>query len=345
MISPIGRSTSTKVSPVATTTAELPYRSMSQRGPHSRNTSGNYPSPPERNSPAHRQEAFAEYNDTKTAPNGSTGQPPIPSDDTPVTRRRRGSSLTERYPGDKSHHPLATLSREKARADKASHITRKHHIRPDTIDALDNLGPDGRAYHHSGPYDATLYARNNSSAKSPLEALAHSNAEALKATPQDKIRDSIRGHRPLDGVATYAPGMTDRNGQTYDYVEGENMMIGSGPGDRPEGGAYKRWPGLEYNPDDVKGKSEPSYTIEKSLKDMEKQQRQNGNTEYKDGSIEMSHHTNKNGLRPRSSGGPDLAEATATENMNRSGSVSKRWSGGMKKRIGSIKRQFGTGES
>ena len=59
------------------------------------------------------------------------------------------------------------------------------------------------------------------------------------------------------------------NGQVYDYEQGDNMMI---EGD-PEGGPYKRWPGVEYHPDDVKGKGEPSYTIEKALKDHSRRER------------------------------------------------------------------------
>lgn len=75
---------------------------------------------------------------------------------------------------------------------------------PDSIDSLDNIGPG--AYHHGGPYDATLLARNTSSAFSPVEAVKGSNEEALKATPTENIQDSIARHRPLDGVATVPPG-------------------------------------------------------------------------------------------------------------------------------------------
>jgi hypothetical protein len=75
--------------------------------------------------------------------------------------------------------------------------------------------------------------------------------------------DSIRGHRPLDGVAAYAPGEVDRNGHIYNYEQGDNMMISGG---NPAGGAYKRWPGVQYHPDDIKGKGEPSYSIEKALR-------------------------------------------------------------------------------
>lgn len=139
-------------------------------------------------------------------------------------------------------------------------MTRKHHIRPDTIDTLDNSGLG--SYHHGGPYDATLFARNNTT-NSPLAALKDSNAEALRATPKERIIDSVQYHRPLDGVAAYAPGDYDRNGRLYTYEEGDNMMINN----TAAGGAYKRWPGVQYHPDDIKGKGEPSYSIEKALKE------------------------------------------------------------------------------
>jgi len=169
--------------------------------------------------------------------------------------------LTARFPGDKSHHPLAQLTAESRAANRAPHLKQRHHIGPDTVDSLDKIA--GEAYHHSGPYDATLLARNTSNEISPVAALTATNAEALKATPHDKIRDSLRGHRPLDGVAAYPPGETDPNGQKYDYEQGENMMLEGGA----EGNAYKRWPGVQYHPDDIKGKGEPSYSIEKALKD------------------------------------------------------------------------------
>lgn len=107
-------------------------------------------------------------------------------------------------------------------------------VGPDTIDKLDWTGG---AYHHDGPYDATLLARNISHSNSPVEAVAASNKEALKATPREKILDSIRKHRPLDGVAMVPPGIADREGRVYNYEEGANLMI-------EEGGNYKRWPGV-----------------------------------------------------------------------------------------------------
>lgn len=172
-------------------------------------------------------------------------------------------------------------------------MTRKHHIQPDTIDSLDTV--TGTAYHHGGPYDATLFARNNSSS-GPLNALIDSNAETLKATPHEKVIDSVRGHRPLDGVAAYAPGETDRNGHIYNYREGDNMMIDG----NPAGGAYKRWPGVQYHPDDIKGKGEPSYSIEKALKDHggdgRGEKRRSGGGVYRDqpeqAGMEMRSNTN-----------------------------------------------------
>jgi hypothetical protein len=222
-----------------------------------------------------------------------------------------------------SHRPLDQLAKEKARADRSRYATKKHHIPPDTIDSLDNSG--GAAWHHGGPYDATLAARNNftnNSANSPLAAVRYSNAEALKATPKEKIIDSIRGHRPLDGVAAFAPGNMDRNGNVYNYEEGENMMIDNNPG----GGAYKRWPGVQYHPDDIKGKGEPSYSIEKALKEHRI-------TDTGTEGIEMkSRNRSSSGAHPPSSW--DDGEGQ----VRRSGSLSKRLSGGLKKRFGSVKR-------
>lgn len=257
-------------------------------------------SPQSPRSPSHRQEAFGENK----------------------TGRRRGSSLTERFPGDSSVRPLDILTKEKHVADRSRHATRKHHIQPDTIDNLDNTGDT--AWHHGGPYDAALFARNNST-NSPLAALADSNAEALKATPKEKIIDSVQRHRPLDGVAVYPPGGVDRMGNVYDYQEGDNMMIEGGP----VGSAYKRWPGVQYHPDDVKGKGEPSYSIEKALKEHKIRDESDGPE-----GIELK-------TRHRSSSGalaPDSWDDSQGQ-IGRSGSFSKRLSGGLKRRFGSTKKK------
>ena len=199
-----------------------------------------YPSPPQSASPRQdrfspRQQALGAFDNAPPAP------PPKDGAHTSTLPLRRGGSLKERYPGDRSHRPLDAIKQERKAADRAPHLRKHHQIRPDPVDKLDPLGP----YHHEGPFDATYYARNTSYVNSPLEALAGSNEEAIKATPRERIIDSVHRHRPLDGVATYAPGEVDETGQTYDYEPGENMMIHG----NPEGGAYKRWPGMVSNPE------------------------------------------------------------------------------------------------
>lgn len=95
-------------------------------------------------------------------------------------------------------------------------------MNPDIIDELDNAAL--YSYHHEGPYDAVYPERNRISKHSPVEAVRDSNEAALRATPRHKIADSLSSHRPLDGTAFYPPGVTDREGHTYDYEEGSNFM-------------------------------------------------------------------------------------------------------------------------
>lgn len=156
---------------------------------------------------------------------GSSAIPTSPSS------RRRNSSLLSRFEGDQSHRPLDIIKRDTRLANCAPHLRKQHHVGPDTIDSLDTVGG---AYHHEGPYDATLLARNTAVDSSPVAAVCESNIEALKATPRERINDSLRAHRPLDGVALVPPGVFDRNGQVYDYEE-KNLIIE---------GDYKRWPGI-----------------------------------------------------------------------------------------------------
>ena len=125
------------------------------------------------------------------------------------------------------------LKHDAVLANRAPHLRKKHLPAPDTIDSLDTIGG---SYHHEGPFDATLLARNTSNTISPVQAVSASNLEALKATPQEKIKDSLQKHRPLDGVAVVPPGGSDRSGHLYNYEEGTDMMI--------EDGNYKRWPGV-----------------------------------------------------------------------------------------------------
>jgi len=227
------------------------------------------------------------------------------------------------------------IKQEDKLANRAPHLRKKHQIRPDIVDSLDQVTSP---YHHEGPFDATYLARNTSWKSSPLEAVAASNEEALKATPREKIIDAVERHRPLDGVAAYPPGEVDRNGQVYRYEPGENLMIEG----NPEGGAYKRYPGIQYHPDDIKGKGEPSYSIEKAIKEHK---HSNHRRELSEG-IEMT-------SRPRSQGhNQDMSThemwgdgEVPNGNMGRSnttGKQEKRLSGGnIRKRFGSIRRSLG----
>jgi hypothetical protein len=119
----------------------------------------------------------------------------------------------------------------------------------------------------------------------------------------------------------------------------------------PAGGAYKRWPGVVYHPDDIKGKGEPSYSIEKALKDHK--------TDNADGSgkghgksasqeIELISRPKQSGDQAQTSGSADQFDrdnsmwADGEERMHRSASgKEKRLSGGgLKKRFGSLKKHI-----
>ena len=138
-----------------------------------------------------------------------------------------------------SHRPLDQLRREAKAADRSPHLKKRHMPGADTIDSLDNSVVGG-AYHHEGPYDATLLARNTSHTTSPVEAVRASNAEALRATPRENIRDALDKHVPLQGTAVIPPGMAGMDGKPMNYQEGDDLMR------EPDaaGGAYKRWAGV-----------------------------------------------------------------------------------------------------
>ena len=156
---------------------------------------------------------------------------------------RRSNSITQRYPGDMSHRPLDMIKRDVRTADKAPHLRHKPVQLTDTIDSLDSSVVGG-TYHHGGPYDATLAARNTNKLYSPVEALKESNDEAIKATPREYINDSLTKHVPLQGTAIVPPGMSDMGGRVMDYTEGADLMR------EPDaaGGAYRRYDFLVGSP-------------------------------------------------------------------------------------------------
>jgi hypothetical protein len=233
-----------------------------------RHASGNG-SPRIRDSPTSRTSPptkFPEYREAGSPqrPRNTSDAPP-PSYDAVAGsssggHRRRTSSLAQRYPGDESHKPLDIIRRDSRKASKPHHLKKRSMQGPDIIDRLDPaIG--GRAYHHEGPYDAASLARNRDPKYAPVAALETTNSEAIRATPQENIRDALEKHKPLDGVAVVPPGQPDRLGRTYDYQEGEDMMregFNGGPG-------YKQWSGKDYDPDDVRGQGD-SFALDRALR-------------------------------------------------------------------------------
>ncbi|KAG7415647.1 hypothetical protein ACKAV7_005697 [Fusarium commune] len=247
-----------------------------------------------------------------------------------VSRQR---SLIQRYPGDMSHRPLDILRKEARAADRAPHLRRKQMPMTDTIDALDTIGG---MYHHGGPYDATLASRNRNKMYSPVAAVEDSNREALRATPRENIQDALLKKMPLQGTADIPSGERDISGNTIDYEEGADLMR------EPDavGGAYKRWDGIQYHPDDLKGKGEPSYTYEKDLKEQ-KRFRRGEPVEYELSSNMRGSkrppfsHNRSFSENPRTT--PEFSNGTDIRRNNSTGK--HRLSDGIRRRFGSMRRK------
>ncbi|CAG8978154.1 hypothetical protein HYALB_00012016 [Hymenoscyphus albidus] len=255
----------------------------------------------------------------------------------PQPHRRRGSSLGERFPGDMSHRPLDQIRKETKAAHRSPHLRKKAIPGADVIDSLDQsiFG----AYHHEGPYDATLMSRNRTFKNSPVAAVRDSNNEALKATPAHHIRDALDKHVPLSGVATIPPGMAGFDGKVMDYEEGADLMRESDAG----GGAYKRWDHIKYLPEDLKGKGEPSYSIEKSLKKDKHISRNRGKSVGEGNSYEMqpqrlSRHRSVGNSNDSRSYDQFLRPDHYSHNGEGSSSGGG-FSSGLKKRFGSFRRK------
>ncbi|KAI1807026.1 hypothetical protein F4811DRAFT_507890 [Daldinia bambusicola] len=238
-----------------------------------------------------------------------------------------------------SERPLEAIKRATKAADRAPHLRKKNRTGADTVDALDTTGFGG-IYHHDGPYDATLAARNRDKRYAPVEAVKYGNMEALKATPRENVVDSLEHHVPLQGTATIPPGELDYGGHVMQYEEGADLMREE---DAP-GGPYKRWDHIKYHPNDLKGKGEPSYTVQEDLKRQKHLQRKSLNNQT-DGAFEMQPATTgrstavagKSGdvttVRPRS------ASLESSAGPSSSSPRGKRLSDGIKRRIGSIRRK------
>ncbi|KAJ4863001.1 pal1 cell morphology protein domain-containing protein [Trichoderma breve] len=249
-------------------------------------------------------------------------------------RRPRTQSLGERFPGDMSHRPLDIIINDTRAADRQ----RRHRPRVSETDVIDALDTVGGMYHHGGPYDATLRSRNLDPRTSPVAAVQESNMEALRATPREYVMDSLRHHVPLQGTSTIPSGEYDYRGSRMSYEEGADLMREP---DAP-GGPYKRYADTKYHPDDLKGKGEPSYSLERALK--EKKRAKNGEPDE----IEMqtglrSRNPHSKSKHQRSMTVALRGSSSATGNayndseLERRNSTGKKISDSLKRRWGSIR--------
>ncbi|KAI5815451.1 hypothetical protein BZA77DRAFT_315806 [Pyronema omphalodes] len=129
---------------------------------------------------------------------------------------------------------------------------------PDAIDLLDTAF--GTPYHHDGPFEATLLARQIPG-RAPVDALKWSNEQVLLATPEASWRDCLEGHYPLCGVAMYPPGKGGLG--TYEECDLRDQEEG-------EWGVGAYHPSVHQKPN-RKPKSEPWYSIAEREKAQKKQ--------------------------------------------------------------------------
>ncbi|KAF8456205.1 hypothetical protein BGX38DRAFT_67976 [Terfezia claveryi] len=183
---------------------------------------------------------------------------------------------------DPSVSPLAKIKEEHKMAYRAKHLRKA--VPADTIDSLDRSFFGNGTYHHEGPYDATLASRQIPG-YAPIDAVKYTNAQALAATPRANIIDSLTRKVPLQGVGMVPPGVVGPGGQKFDYEE-EDIQRSQGK--------LGRWPGIEYLDADIKGKGEPSFTIEEQEKALEFQRKsQKGFIYDGEGEMEMLHYGRK----------------------------------------------------
>lgn len=230
-----------------------------------------------------------------------------------------------------SHRPLEQLRKENKAADRSLHLKKQHIPGADIIDSLDQ-SLFGGAYHHGGPYDATLLARNTNSKISPVYATRETNREALRATPKENIRDALDKHVPLQGTSTIPAGMRGYDGKVMNYKEGADLMREP---DAP-GGAYKRWDHVKYLPEDYKGKGEPSFSLERAIK-KEDQSSHRRLLSVPD-SYEMQPQGRPGANRQRSVSGSEVALSTQQDSGIGRSNTTGRLGEGLKRRFGSLRR-------
>lgn len=301
---------------------------VASNGIHTPTNQHGYPSPPNSASPRrehfsnHRSDAFGSMNEGR--PRRSSN--PVSSSNSNNPFRDgglgRSGSLRERFPGDISHRPLHVIRDDTRKAHRAHHLRKQNFQGTDTIDRLDN---SGFSYHHDGPFDAANLARNLNWKHSPVAAVHDSNEEALRATPRERIIDAVTKHRPLEGVAVVPPGVEDRFGRVLDYEEGADL-------NREPGADYKRWPGQPYLPDDLKGKGEPSYSLDKAIKSHKK---------YGDEGTELrSRHRRNQSLSSADTPGDIPVESLGGQaGLGRSNTTGKSVGSAIKRKFGSLRRR------
>ncbi|KAF2730064.1 hypothetical protein EJ04DRAFT_537493 [Polyplosphaeria fusca] len=299
--------------------------------PHRSSRRYDYPSPPHSASPrkehfpratdGYRKEVFGSLNEGRPRRSSHSGSATAPMQNS--NRLGRSGSLRERYPGDMSHRPLDQIRNDTKTAHRAHHLRKKNFAGADSIDRLDQS--IGVSYHHEGPYDAANLARNMNWKHSPVAAVRDSNEEALRATPRENILDAVSRHRPLEGTANMPPGLPDRFGRVLDYKEGADLM-------REPGGDYRRWPGVQYAPNDLKGKGEPSFSVDEALKNHKK---------FGDSGTEMTSRRRNQSLGAADA--PDSVPVDHTEQgasgLGRSNTTGGGVGNALKKRFGSIRRR------
>lgn len=181
--------------------------------------------------------------------------------------------------------PLAKIKEEHKTANKSRHLRKA--VPTDTIDSLDKSFFGDGTYHHEGPYDATLASRQVPG-YAPIDAVKYTNAQALAATPRANIIDSLTRKVPLQGTGMVPPGVVGPGGQNFDYEEDDIQR---------SQGRLGRWPGIEYLDADIKGKGEPSFSIEEQEKALKSQRKLETGMVYDGGAgMEMrctDHHGRK----------------------------------------------------
>ncbi|KAI4600970.1 hypothetical protein KJ359_013135 [Pestalotiopsis sp. 9143b] len=246
-----------------------------------------------------------------------------------------------------TERPLEQIRRETKVAQRTPHLRKKNITPTDQIDSLDNI--TGFAYHHDGPYDATLASRNRNPKYAPVEAVKESNMEALKATPIEHIQDSLRKKVPLSGTAVIPPGEEDFAGRRMDYEEGADLMREEEAG----GGPYRRWKDYDYkySPEDLKGKGEEGFRMDRRAKANPRSEGLEGTGVYEmqpSGRARGSSSSSPKGpenytmvrQRSYSSGAGPSSPRASGSGVDRSNTSGKRLSiGGIKRRIGSLRRK------